>query len=278
MGSRVRPWMSLGRLDSWSSSRRAPLPRRATPSRRTKTKAAATVTALATCPMPEPGETAGDGAPTLDPDTEPGSEGCAAPQMEMEDPLGGAPQMRFYVNDIGDDGDVDVVRTSWGPYAMAGPQATEARSNDDIVVAGQRNKVLKAGQGTLIGVELAAPLKPGDGVHIGTDVKDDATKRAPSSVSSPDNAFANVREVMSFLLTDDGTPFAGASDLSKAFDYGARHPFAAWQDGSDVYFYRSRGRPWPGLPRRGRRRTAPCRCFVQAARARRGRGDDLRPG
>lgn len=202
---------------------------------------------LAICQMPELGEEAASGGPAIASIAgestgletgSTGSEGCMAPQKEMDDPLGGAPLMWYYANDFGADGDPDILSTSWVPsYLMEGKVVTEARSNDDIIVAGQRNKVLREGQGTLIGVELARSLQPGDGVHIGTDVNDDATKRAPSTVSSPDNAFANVREVMSYVLSDEGTSFAGASDLAKGFDYSARHPFAAWHDGAAVYFF-----------------------------------------
>ena len=53
-------------------------------------------------------------------------------------------------------------------------------------------------------VELEEELEPGDSVVLGTDVKGEPTRRAPSSVADPGNPLANVRDLYHVGRATDG--------------------------------------------------------------------------
>jgi hypothetical protein len=212
------------------------------------------LTEVALCQMPELGEKAGslgrlvasiagagapaphaaqaNGAPLAT-----GSAGCVLPSVDVPDSLDtGAPISMHALNDLVGDGPVDIRRVLSTTRKLSGAEAKARRSAGGTAVSGSAAKAIPAGNVYVICVELEARLEPGDSVVVGTAVKGDATKRAPSSVESPDNVLANLRDLYHLAVRDDGSLFAGSTDLSTGTFFAGKRPFAAWLSGTSAYF------------------------------------------
>jgi hypothetical protein len=142
----------------------------------------------------------------------------------------------YALNDLVGDGSVDIRRVLSSTRKLSGAEAKARRAARGTAIFGDAAKAIPAGNVNVIGVELEARLEPGDSVVVGTDVKGDPTKRAPSSVENPDNALANLRDLYHLAVRDDGSLFAGSTDLSTNTYYAGKRPFAAWLSGTSAYF------------------------------------------
>jgi hypothetical protein len=159
------------------------------------------------------------------------------PSVDVPDTLDtGAPISMYALNDLVGDGSIDIRRVLSTTRKLSGAEAKARRSARGTAISGDAAKAVPAGNVYVVGVELDARLEPGDSVVVGTDVKGDATKRAPSSVENPDNALANLRDLYHLAVQDDGSLFAGSTDLATSTYYTGKRPFAAWLDGTSVYF------------------------------------------
>ncbi len=90
----------------------------------------------------------------------PGSAGCRAPVVRFKDPFTGRSNQLYVVEDGGEDGPLDILRTLWGEVDLSRAQARRLQQTKRVLVAGDRMKVLKAGRYHVVCVELATDPCP----------------------------------------------------------------------------------------------------------------------
>lgn len=211
------------------------------------------VAEVALCQMPELGERAGSAGLTASIADTPlpasaarahdgpliGGPRCRLPSVDMPDVLdSGAPIAWYATNDLAGDGpgSLDIQRVLHTMRSNTSREAGRVLSDKAVLKSGKVTRKLLTGNVYLVCVELEEELKAGDSVVIGTDVEGDPSRRAPSGVEVPDNPLANVRDLYHLARRDDGSVFAGATDLATNTFYASKRPFAAWLEGTKAYF------------------------------------------
>ncbi len=165
-----------------------------------------------------------------------GSAGCRAPSTEMPDPLGRGETLTLHaVPDPVGDGALDITGTSWAEVALSKQDARRLQRDERVVVAGARNKVLRAGPHVLISVEHDGEPAVGDTINIATDAAGDPRRQVPSTVTAPTSPFGGLRDLYT-LYTDESGSRALSSDLSTGEYYTGKHGFAALRDGRLTHF------------------------------------------
>jgi hypothetical protein len=159
-----------------------------------------------------------------------------AESIELAAGTAGLPERMHVVPDASGDGAPDILRTFWGRVLVTRADASRMRRDPAIAKRGRPGSAVRPGNAHLVCVELSEAPRADDSIDLATNVEGDATRRTPTSFGDPSPQFANVRDIYTLRIDASGRHRAYSSDMATGAPYEGRRSFAAWVEGTKVFF------------------------------------------